>query len=192
MANKTTEWVKSVHWITFFKFMFQAFIFLEYAHWQQVCQIFLGTTYQSGKNMTTKYTKWPQNLSNDHKIYQMTTKSIKWPQNLSNDHKIYQMTTKSIKWPQNIPNGRKIYQCLSLKDAPKFSQIGIFSLKIYHLATLSSNPFEQQHCDIWRPWTLHADGDPNPWLLILRWRRRPLCHLKGLIGKSFDWFQSSK
>jgi hypothetical protein len=36
--------------------------------------------------------------------------NIKWPQNISNGHKIYQMATKYIKWPQNIPNGHKIFQ----------------------------------------------------------------------------------
>jgi hypothetical protein len=41
---------------------------------RQGCQIFLGKTYQNGKN-----------LPNDHKIYQMTTKYI------------YQMTTKYTK-----------------------------------------------------------------------------------------------
>jgi hypothetical protein len=30
----------------------------------------------------------------------------------------------------------KIYQHLSLQDTPKFTQIGIFGFKIYHLATL--------------------------------------------------------
>jgi hypothetical protein len=33
----------------------------------------------------------------------------------------------------NIPNG---YQLLSLQDTPKITQIGIFDLKINHLATL--------------------------------------------------------
>jgi hypothetical protein len=27
--------------------------------------------------MTTKYTKWPQNIPNNHKVYQMTTKYTK-------------------------------------------------------------------------------------------------------------------
>jgi hypothetical protein len=56
---------------------------------------------------------------------------------------IYQMTIKNIKLPQNIPNGRKvhkpnghkIYQHLLLQGHPKFTQIGIFGMKIYHLAT---------------------------------------------------------
>jgi hypothetical protein len=46
----------------------------------------------------------------------------------------YQVATKS-------PNGRKIFQMTKwnpfpLKDPPKFTQIGILGLKIYHLATL--------------------------------------------------------
>jgi hypothetical protein len=36
----------------------------------------------------------------------------------------------------NRPNGKMIYQHLPLKDPTKFTQIGIFGLKIYHLATL--------------------------------------------------------
>jgi hypothetical protein len=48
------------------------------------------------------------------------------------------MATKYIKWPQNIPNGHKIYQRLPLQDSPKLIQIGIFGLKICHLATLLS------------------------------------------------------
>jgi hypothetical protein len=50
--------------------------------------------------------------------------------------KNYQITTK-------LPNGNKIYQMaieiyqhLSMQDTPKFTQIRIFGLKIYHLATL--------------------------------------------------------
>jgi hypothetical protein len=54
---------------------------------------------------------------------------------------------------KNIPNspkihiqsGHKINQRLSLQDPPKFTQIGIFGLKIYHLATL-------------RFWTSGPDG----------------------------------
>jgi hypothetical protein len=52
--------------------------------------------------MARKYTKWPQNLPNGHKIYQMATKFTKWPQNLPNGHKTYQMAIKHIKWPQNM------------------------------------------------------------------------------------------
>jgi hypothetical protein len=54
--------------------------------------------------------------------------------------KIYQLTTNG----KNIANGRKIcttnghkiYQYLLLQDPPKFTQIGIFGLKMHHLATL--------------------------------------------------------
>jgi hypothetical protein len=42
------------------------------------------------------------------------------------------------------PNGHKIYQHLPLQDTPKFTHIGIFGLKIYHLATLrhTIHPFK--------------------------------------------------
>jgi hypothetical protein len=49
----------------------------------QGCQIFLGTTYQNGKN-----------IPKDHKIYQMATKYTKWPQNIP---------TSSIARPSNFP-----------------------------------------------------------------------------------------
>jgi hypothetical protein len=43
------------------------------------------------------------------KIYQITTKYTKSPQNIPNYHKICQITTKYTKLPQNIPNGHKIF-----------------------------------------------------------------------------------
>jgi hypothetical protein len=43
------------------------------------CQIFLGTTYQNGKN-----------IPNNHKIYKMATKYINWPQSRPNGRKTYQ------------------------------------------------------------------------------------------------------
>jgi hypothetical protein len=46
------------------------------------------------------------------------------------------MAGKYTKWPENIPNGHKISQHFPLQDPPKFTQIGIFGLKIKHLATL--------------------------------------------------------
>jgi hypothetical protein len=51
----------------------------------------------------------------------MATKYTKWPQNIPNGHKIYQMATKYTKWPQNVPTS-------SNADPPKFTQIGIFGL----------------------------------------------------------------
>jgi hypothetical protein len=47
--------------------------------WTLGCQILLGATYQKGKKM-----------QNVHKIYQMTTKYSKYPQNIPSGHKIYQ------------------------------------------------------------------------------------------------------
>jgi hypothetical protein len=69
----------------------------------------------------------------------MATKYTKWPQNIPNSHKIYQMATTFTKWPYFIPNGHKIYQHFPHKDPLKFTQIVIFGLKIYHLATLLSS-----------------------------------------------------
>jgi transcription initiation factor TFIID subunit TAF12 len=54
------------------------------------------------------------------------------------------MTVKYTKWTQKIRNGRKIYQraknrpSSSIEKKPtKFTQIDIFGLKLYYLATLS-------------------------------------------------------
>jgi hypothetical protein len=41
------------------------------------------------------------------------------------------MATKYTKWSYNKPNGHTIYQHLPLKDPPKFTQTGIFVLKIW-------------------------------------------------------------
>jgi hypothetical protein len=52
------------------------------------------------------------------------------------EHKMHQVTIKCTKWQQNGPNGLKICQHLPLQDTPKFTQMVIFGLKIYHLATM--------------------------------------------------------
>jgi hypothetical protein len=57
-------------------------------------------------------------------IYQNGGKYTKLTQN-------YQTPIECTKWPYNIPNG----QDTNLSHT-KFTQIGIFVLKIYHLATL--------------------------------------------------------
>jgi hypothetical protein len=41
----------------------------------QGCQIFLGTKYQNREN-----------IPNQHKIFQISTKYTKWPLNISNSH----------------------------------------------------------------------------------------------------------
>jgi hypothetical protein len=46
------------------------------------------------------------------------------------------MSTNCTKWPQYRPSEHKIYLHLPFQDPQKFSQIGIFGLKICHLATL--------------------------------------------------------
>jgi hypothetical protein len=62
--------------------------------------------------------------------------------NILNQEKTYQITIKYTQWPQNIqmavnrPNGNKMCQHLPLLDPPKCTQIGIFGLKMCHLATL--------------------------------------------------------
>jgi hypothetical protein len=55
--------------------------------------------------------------------------------NISNDHKIAKSAIKFTKWPENCPNGHNIYQNRPLQDPQKFTQIELFGLKMYHLAT---------------------------------------------------------
>jgi hypothetical protein len=64
---------------------------------------------------------------------------FKTGKNQRNYYQIYQRAVKYFKWPYNRPNVHKIYNHLPLQDPPKFTQTGIFGLKIYHLATLVAN-----------------------------------------------------
>jgi hypothetical protein len=43
---------------------------------------------------------------------------------------------KCPKWPKYIPNCQRIFQPFPFRGPPKFTQIGSFGLKMYHLATL--------------------------------------------------------
>jgi hypothetical protein len=52
------------------------------------------------------------------------------------------MVTKYAKWPKNIPKGHRTYQHFPWQDPPKFTQVGIFGLKINHLATLLPSQFQ--------------------------------------------------
>jgi hypothetical protein len=47
------------------------------------------------------------------------------------------MAIKYTKWPKYIPIGHKIYQHFPVRGPTKFTQIWIFGLKIYNLATLA-------------------------------------------------------
>jgi hypothetical protein len=49
----------------------------------------------------------------------------------TNTTKIYYLTTKCTKWPYYLSIGHKIYQHLPFQDPPKFTQNGIFGLKMY-------------------------------------------------------------
>jgi hypothetical protein len=55
--------------------------------------------------------------------------------NVPNKHKMYHMVIKYPKCPINISNGHTIFKHFPIKGLPKFTQIGIFGLKINHLAT---------------------------------------------------------
>jgi hypothetical protein len=72
----------------------------------QDCQIFLAPKYQNGE----KYTKLPQNVPNDHKMF-------------PKGRKIDQMVIKYT----------KIFHSKTLQN---FNQFGNFGLKTNHLATL--------------------------------------------------------
>jgi hypothetical protein len=81
----------------------------------------------------------------------MAEKFTKWPQNLPNGHKIYQMATKFTKWPQNLPNGRKI----SKPNGLKINQMVIKYINIFHCKTLQNLPqlgFLVLKHTIWQPW----------------------------------------
>jgi hypothetical protein len=41
-----------------------------------------------------------------------------------------------LKWPQKIPNGLEINQTFPSQGLQKYTHIGIFGMKIFHLATL--------------------------------------------------------
>jgi hypothetical protein len=88
----------------------------------------------------------------------------------------------------NIPDGQKIYPNFPIKGTPKITQIGIFGLKINHLATMhfSANAFyfsfsTHKRCILS---VLYATAllrlaenlmprrDSNPGLLFLRRMRR--------------------
>jgi hypothetical protein len=56
--------------------------------------------------------------------------------NVPNEHKMSQVVIKYPEWAFNIPGGLKIYQHFQSQGPPKFTQSGIFGLKINHLATL--------------------------------------------------------
>jgi hypothetical protein len=45
------------------------------------------------------------------------------------------MAIKYTKWLKSIPNGHKYAKKFPVRGPPKFTQIVIFGLKIYHLAT---------------------------------------------------------
>jgi hypothetical protein len=59
-----------------------------------------------------------------------------------------------------MPNGRKISQHFPLLAPPKYTQIGIFGLKINHLATLSSGmPLAFTVAPAQRKIRRHSDGN---------------------------------
>jgi hypothetical protein len=61
------------------------------------------------------------------KICQTTIKSATWPQNT---YTIYRKNTYTKYIYKNTPNGNIIYKYLPKHDSPKFTQIGIFGLKM--------------------------------------------------------------
>jgi hypothetical protein len=65
-----------------------------------------------------------RNAPNMGKIYQNTTKYLQWSHNIPKAHKI------------PIPNGHNIYQNVQWQGVQKYVYIGIFGMKLCHLATL--------------------------------------------------------
>jgi hypothetical protein len=70
-------------------------IYVDVTNFKHSCQIILGTTYQNGKI-----------YQNDLQIYQTISKYTKWPQHIPNNHKIYIFYCKTLQIYPNIP---KIY-----------------------------------------------------------------------------------
>jgi hypothetical protein len=83
----------------------------------QGCQIFLGTTYQNGKN-----TKLPPNVPNGHKIYQSAV-------NIPNGRKIFEHRSLST---QNGIFGLKMYHLATPRCCEKFANWILNSGKIHH------------------------------------------------------------
>jgi hypothetical protein len=71
-------------------------------------------------------------------LYVVLVQHTKTGKNKQNDYKMYQMATRCTKGLSNITNGHKIYQHFPFQGPPKYTQIEIFGLKIYHLATLGT------------------------------------------------------
>jgi hypothetical protein len=78
---------------------------------RQGCQIFLGATYQNRETIPNDHT---YNTSNDYKIPIPNGRKSVW----------------YTKWPQKYDN---IVHNKTIENLPK---LGIFGLKIYHMATL--------------------------------------------------------
>jgi hypothetical protein len=55
---------------------------------------------------------------------------------IPNVHKIYKMEITYTKWPNNIPNGQIIYRHFPFQGPPNLTKIGIFGIKMFHLAPL--------------------------------------------------------
>jgi hypothetical protein len=70
----------------------------------------------------------------------LLVRDTKTGKNVHNEHKLYQMIIKYPKCPLNVQDGHKIYQHFPNQGTPKFTQIGIFGLKIYYLATPGHQP----------------------------------------------------
>jgi hypothetical protein len=90
----------------------------------RVARFFLGTTYQNREKYTIP----------------TTIKYTKWIESIQNG--------------KNRSYGHKLYQHRPWLDSPKFTQIGIFGMKIYHLATLMEtfrgNPETMDFAENWR------------------------------------------
>jgi hypothetical protein len=62
---------------------------------------------------------------------------------------------------QNIPNGHTIYQHVPFQGPPKYTQIGIFGMQIFHLATLMTTAVEKRHLAQLNKSHQPRDGDFN-------------------------------
>jgi hypothetical protein len=74
--------------------------------------------------------------------------------NVPNYHKIYQMSIKYTKWLYV-----KIDQHIPLQDSPKTTQIWIFGLKVYDLATLVSSCSAPRTAPTTKSWAAGASSE---------------------------------
>jgi hypothetical protein len=92
----------------------------------------------------------------------------------------YQTVIKYVPIP-NIPNGHRICQPVSLQGPPKFTAIGIFGLKIYHLATLVERQIEIICIEVFKAYFQLEKTAPSLIFQMVQ-RQEPILHTIASYG----------